>query len=185
MWWLILALGGLLIAWSFWRAHTHPAQILARQGANMNWLASRTITDQSGLRNVCLKRDGQEVMINYEPAQVVLLTGNAPQTFADFIALERWLATSAPPSDEHLAANRAQLQDSGIAAPDPMREFERAMRAWPASQAQLALEVLSAGLIGDQQTFTRVHGDLTVDQLRTVVQTMMRIHGVTSGKHQG
>jgi hypothetical protein len=87
--WLMFRAGRLL-----WRAYVHPAHVLGRQAANMNWIASRTIKDSDGMRNTCVARDGMEAMISYKPAMVVLLKPRHPTPFPDFIAVERWLATS-------------------------------------------------------------------------------------------
>lgn len=94
IWWIVGGVTACFVGRAAWRAYTDPAHTLGRQGANMNWVTSRFVRDSTGVRSMCLTRDGLEVMIRYRPAGVVLLTPAHPTPFTDFIELERWLARS-------------------------------------------------------------------------------------------
>jgi len=90
-WWIF---SGILLLWILrkgWKVYTHPVSVLTRQASNMGWRASRTITDNEGYRNTCLKRDGLEVMISFKKGKVTLLEPEESQSFSNFNELERWL----------------------------------------------------------------------------------------------
>ncbi|HEX9390472.1 MAG TPA: hypothetical protein VF928_04075 [Usitatibacteraceae bacterium] len=91
IWWGIGALMLFLLIMHLWRTYNHPATILGRQGANMNWVAGGTVKDSRGYRNTRLVRDGVEVELSYSPVEVRLVKPFQPQAFPDFLALERWL----------------------------------------------------------------------------------------------
>src|SRR5258706_12642020 len=91
IWWGIGALMLFLLIMHLWRTYNHPATILGRQGANMNWVAGGTVKDSRGYRNTRLVRDGVEVELPYSPVEVRLVKPFQPQAFPDFLALERWL----------------------------------------------------------------------------------------------
>lgn len=76
-----------------WRSYNHPFMVLTRQAANMGWVASGTLTDEHGMRNTKLARDGLESIIWFRDLDVGLLKPATPRRFADFVELERWLAT--------------------------------------------------------------------------------------------
>lgn len=76
-----------------WRSYNHPVMVLTRQAVNMGWVASGTLTDEHGLRNTKLARDGLESIIWFRDQNVGLLKPATPRQFADFVELERWLAT--------------------------------------------------------------------------------------------
>jgi len=50
IWWGVGALMFVLLIRHFWRTYNHPATILVRQGANMNWVARGTVQDSRGYR---------------------------------------------------------------------------------------------------------------------------------------
>lgn len=83
-----------------WRIHVHPAQVLVRQAADSNWVASRTILGEDGVRNTCVVRDGFEAMISFTNGNVVLIDPPRDEPFADFLHLERWLAQGAADDPE-------------------------------------------------------------------------------------
>lgn len=74
-----------------WRTYNHPATVLVRQGADMNWVARGTVKDSRGYKNTRLVRDGVEVELAYSPVEVRLVKPYQPAAFPDFLALERWL----------------------------------------------------------------------------------------------
>lgn len=76
-----------------WRSYNHPFMVLTRQAANMGWVVSGTLTDEHGMRNTKLARDGLESIIWFRDLDVGLLSPATPRRFADFVELERWLAT--------------------------------------------------------------------------------------------
>lgn len=76
-----------------WRSYNHPVMVLTRQAANMGWVASGTLIDEHGLRNTKLARGGLESIIWFRDQNVGLLKPATPRRFADFVELERWLAT--------------------------------------------------------------------------------------------
>ena len=92
IWWGIGALMLFFLIRHFWRTYNHPATVLVRQGANMNWVARGTVKDSRGYRNTRLVRDGVEVELSYSPVEVRLIKPFQPHAFPDFLALERWLA---------------------------------------------------------------------------------------------
>jgi hypothetical protein len=77
-----------------WRAYTHPAHVLGRQAANMNWLAVGRVTDIDGKKDLKVGRDGMEAIISFKNGNVVLLKPLYKEPFNDFIELERWLASN-------------------------------------------------------------------------------------------
>src|SRR5262249_30974348 len=91
--WLIAAAVavGAYVLWSVWKTHTHPAQVLVRQAANMNWVAAGVVK-KDGYRNVRLTRGKEEAVIWYKTGKVLLVRPWCPIEFDDFIELERWLA---------------------------------------------------------------------------------------------
>lgn len=112
VWWIVGAVVLFVLTRHLWRTYNHPATVLVRQGANMNWVARGTVKDSHGYRNTRLVRDGVEVELSYSPVEVRLIKPYQPQSFPDFLALERWLgtrettATAAP-----LGSARAPLED--------------------------------------------------------------------------
>lgn len=92
IWWGIGALMLFFLVSHFWRTYNHPATILVRQGANMNWVARGTVKDSRGYRNTRLVRDGVEVELSYSPVEVRIVKPFHQRAFPDFVALERWLA---------------------------------------------------------------------------------------------
>ena len=105
MLWIIGTAVGVICAlalWALWKRHNHPAQVLARQAAGLNWVRVGTIK-KDGYRNAHLMRDNEEAIIWHKTANVLLVRLHCPLTFDDFIELERWLAREekrAEPDDE-------------------------------------------------------------------------------------
>jgi hypothetical protein len=90
--WIVGVILILLILWQMWKAHTHPAQILCRQAAKMNWVYCGTEKDIDGYKNNKLQRDSFEAVVSFSSETVQLTNPNHTTPFKDFIELERWLA---------------------------------------------------------------------------------------------
>lgn len=94
MLWIIGTAVGVICAlalWALWKRHNHPAQVLARQAAGLNWVQVGTIR-KDGYRNARLMRDNEEAIIWHKSGNVLLVRLHCPITFDNFIELERWLA---------------------------------------------------------------------------------------------
>src|SRR4030042_2374008 len=90
--WVLGAVAIFLVLRFLWRAYTHPANVLGRQAANMNWNAIRRIDGEQGFKDVCFGRDGIEARVSHDRGQVFLLRPGHSAPFKDFVELERWLA---------------------------------------------------------------------------------------------
>lgn len=103
IWWGIGALMLFLLIRHLWRTYNHPATVLGRQGANMNWVARGTVKDSRGYRNTRFVRGGVEVELSFNPVEVRLVKPFQPQAFPDFLALERWLGAKEDESHDTIA----------------------------------------------------------------------------------
>ena len=92
IWWIIGAITAFLVFRFAWRCYIHPAHVLGRQAANMNWFAIGRVEDDKGFKDVCYGRDGMEVKVSYASGRVFLVKPAHVEPFKDFIELERWLA---------------------------------------------------------------------------------------------
>jgi hypothetical protein len=90
--WILGAIAIFLVFRFLWRAYTHPANILGRQAANMNWNAIGRIDGEEGFKDVCFGRDGMEASVSHARGKVFLLKPAHSAPFKDFVELERWLA---------------------------------------------------------------------------------------------
>ena len=93
LWWVFGVVGFCILIRHLWKTYTHPATVLVRQAANMNWVARGAVKDSQGYRNTRLVRDGMEVEISYSPPEVRVIKPYHPSSFSDFLVLERWLAS--------------------------------------------------------------------------------------------
>ena len=109
IWWGIGALMLFLLIRRLWRTYNHPATVLGRQAANMNWVARGTVKDGRGYRNTRFVRGGVEVELSFSPVEVRLVKPFQPQAFPDFLALERWLGAKEDESHDTIA----DLDDDG------------------------------------------------------------------------
>lgn len=89
--WLGLAYVIYRVSRFLWETHTHPANVLGRQAAHMNWVAMRTVKDKMGKRNMLYRRGELEAEVSYLLGVVMLVTPEVDKNFSDFIELERWL----------------------------------------------------------------------------------------------
>lgn len=90
--WILSTVAIFLILRFLWRAYTHPANVLGRQAANMNWRAIGRINGEKGFKDVCFERDGVEACVSHARGDVYLLKPVHSTPFKDFVELERWLA---------------------------------------------------------------------------------------------
>lgn len=90
---------GVAVARFMWKAYVHPAHVLGRQAAHMNWVASGTARDAAGYRNTRFSRGPNEAVVSYQGANVLLVKPAHPQPFEDFVEIETWLATRGPSSE--------------------------------------------------------------------------------------
>lgn len=107
--WWIYAVGAVvvfLILRQGWSAYTHPAHVLGRQAANMNWVAVGRVEDEAGYKNVKLSRGDFEAVISYVNGNVTLTHPYVATPFQDFLEIERWLAT------ENLAGVSAEAENA-------------------------------------------------------------------------
>ena len=99
--WIAGGVIALLILRQMWKAHTHPAQVLCRQAANMNWVYSGTEKDADGYKNSKLQRGKCEVIVSFTEENVRLSRPYHPTPFSDFIELEKWMAQSGAEFKNH------------------------------------------------------------------------------------
>jgi hypothetical protein len=93
LWWiLLLVIAFLLVMRHLWRAYSHPYNMLARQAANMNWVAAGTMKYSDGTRNIRLRRGAALAEISFKDVNIRLLQPEVEQIFRDFIEVERWLS---------------------------------------------------------------------------------------------
>jgi len=91
--WVLAVAALFLVARFLWRAYKHPAHTLVRQAAHMNSVAAGTVRDANGYRNTKVSRGPYEAVVSYQTGSVQLTTPASPQSFVDFVVVERWLAT--------------------------------------------------------------------------------------------
>ncbi len=92
IWWVVGSVLIVLIAQRLWAAYNHPYNLLGKQAAHMNCVASGFYTDKEGYKNIVLKRGEYEAFISYQKCKVFLVKPANYEPFDDFIAVERWLA---------------------------------------------------------------------------------------------
>ena len=105
----------------FWRAYLHPASVLGRQAANMNWIAVGRVADGE-YRNVKLNRDGEVAIISYRNRNVELLRPNGNKVFQDFLELEHWLVKQS--SRPYAEISNAPKNHTSAADNKVERDFE-------------------------------------------------------------
>lgn len=91
LWWSLSFIIVAYIIHTLWKTWVHPAQVLARQAANMNWKISGREKDDEGYWNVSVARDGMEAIILYQDGRVALIEPFWPAPFKDFIEIEHWI----------------------------------------------------------------------------------------------
>lgn len=93
---LLVWAAGIVVVFSIvrfsWNTYIHPANVLGRQGINMNWVAVGRVADELDYKNVKYARDGLEALVSFRNENVELIRPSGNRLFTDFIELERWLA---------------------------------------------------------------------------------------------
>lgn len=92
MLWFIGGFFVFLLLRFLWQSYIHPANVVARQAANMNWVVMGRTENPEGGKDVLLGRDGLLTKINWRTGAVMLLNPTNEEAFNDYIAIERWLA---------------------------------------------------------------------------------------------
>ena len=59
-------------------------------------------------------------------------------------------------------------QPKKIVKANPLTEFEKELNTWPAKQAQIAILLIKATLLKNEEMIDRLHQELTLEQLRKV-----------------
>lgn len=91
-WEIFVVIVALWLIRGAWRTYTHPASVLGRQAANMNWVAAGRVEDDKGFKNVKYTRAGVEAVVSFVDHNVILVRPKHTGRFSDFVELERWLA---------------------------------------------------------------------------------------------
>lgn len=91
MTWIIGGVLTFFILRFLWKSYIHPANVMARQAANMNWVAIGRTGNPKGGKDVLLGRGGLVSKIDWRTGEVRLVTPFEAEAFADYLALERWL----------------------------------------------------------------------------------------------
>lgn len=93
-WWYLLAVVGFLfLLRHMWRAYSHPYNLLVRQAANMEWIASGSIKYPDGIKNMRLRRDDMVAEVSFKNVNVKLLQPDIERPFKDFLEVEQWLGS--------------------------------------------------------------------------------------------
>jgi hypothetical protein len=90
--WVIgIFIGFLVVARFLWSSYTHRSNVMARQAANMNWVAIGRVKNLQGGKDVLLGRDGLVSKIDWRTGDVWLVKPEVATPFEDYLAVERWL----------------------------------------------------------------------------------------------
>ena len=89
--WVIGGILAFFILRFLWQSYVHPANVMTRQAANMNWGAMGRVDNPKGGKDVLLERGGLVSKIDWRTGEVRLIKPLEAEPFADYIALERWL----------------------------------------------------------------------------------------------
>jgi hypothetical protein len=89
--WVIGGMLAFIVLRFLWQSYVHPANVMTRQAANMNWVAMGRTDNPKGGKDVLLGRGGLMSKIDWRTGEVRLVKPVEAEPFADYIALERWL----------------------------------------------------------------------------------------------
>ena len=89
--WVIAGVLIVVILRFLWQGYTHPANVMTRQAANMNWVAMGRTDNPKGGKDVLLGRGGLVSKIDRRTGEVWLVNPSFAESFVDYLALERWL----------------------------------------------------------------------------------------------
>lgn len=92
-WWAFGALVAFVVLRQCWLAYVHPAMVLVRQAAHMNWVAAGCERDAEGYRDTLVARGGLLASISFMRRHVELRRPSVSTPFKDFIQIERWIAS--------------------------------------------------------------------------------------------
>lgn len=122
--WILATLACLFILRFLWKNYIHRSNVMARQAANMNWVAIGRVPNIKGWKDVLLGRNGLESKIDWKTGEVWLVKPEVNTPFEDYLALERWLAlkdrelqgqTAAYQLEYQAFANMAKAQEKAFA----------------------------------------------------------------------
>ncbi|MGK5026495.1 hypothetical protein [Janthinobacterium sp. RB2R34] len=92
MMWLVGAILLLMIAVFLWMAFFHRVQAMSRQAQLLNWLEIGRVSNPAGGKDILLARNERNSRIDWRTGEVWLLKPRVAEPFADYLAVERWLA---------------------------------------------------------------------------------------------
>lgn len=72
---------------------------------------------------------------------------------------------------------RKPVKKAVIPASSPLNDFQKELDTWEPCDAQLALLLIKATMIGDQKSIKRISGELTVEQFRKTVHVVKQMRG--------
>jgi hypothetical protein len=89
--WILCAIATFFVARFLWQSYIHRANVLTRQGANMNWVVSGRVKCNTGGHDMLLSREGYTVRISWREGTLTMVDPPFAHPFEDFIAIERWI----------------------------------------------------------------------------------------------
>lgn len=92
MMWFVGAILLLMIAAFLWMAFFHRVHAMSRQAQLLNWLEIGRISNPAGGKDILLARNERNSRIDWRTGEVWLLKPRVAAPFADYLAVERWLA---------------------------------------------------------------------------------------------
>ncbi|OBV41030.1 hypothetical protein [Janthinobacterium psychrotolerans] len=116
MMWLVGAILLVLIAAFLWMAFFYRVHAMSRQAQLLNWLEIGRVSNPAGGKDILLARNERNSKIDWRTGEVWLVNPKVAEPFADYLAVERWLAVHDAPELE------PELDP--IAAPPPLPEEE-------------------------------------------------------------
>lgn len=148
---------------AMWRAYTHPSHVLARQAANMNWVAIGRIKDSDGFRNIVLARDGAKAVISFQNKNVELLEPKIEEPFKDFLELERWFFKQEQESSDSHELKYYEAVNSFISSQGFYQPFLE-LQGTDKEYCIASLKMHKAGYLAGQSA--KVVGALTLDSIK-------------------
>ncbi|MEJ1959942.1 MAG: hypothetical protein WDM70_11405 [Nitrosomonadales bacterium] len=89
--WILAAITTFFVMRFLWKSYIHRANVLTRQGANMNWIVSGRVKCDTGGYDMLLSRNGHTVRISWRDGNLTMVDPPVVQPFEDFIAIEQWI----------------------------------------------------------------------------------------------
>lgn len=174
-WWWAVVVVVLFVLWRLWLVYQHPAAVLGRQAASLNWIAKGYVKDSFGNRNTRFIRGGMEVEVPFKPAGVRLISPQHADLFPDFLSLERWLCmnegapvtTREPKSLFEPVEQRAQqkprlMRSNPYPVDDDANAYTRALDQAFGKAHQFLTEVSACESYGDAETQAQLYAWLVV-----------------------